>query len=123
MLKSSKLFVFCSLLATAPLLWANDENVVDIEMYQTTPDEIAMLAVVMESCPKLIKVNDDYHNNMKIIVESHLPEAKNALAELKIRANSEEYRKLMADSRKAFNDMGDASNRELCESIRDYNGE
>lgn len=117
--KQKYLIFYFSLLLSISNVYA-DERELDIGMNQVTSHELAMLAVVINSCPKLIEVTPEYQNNIKAIVATYLPDSKNPLAELQIYSQSEELRPLMLESQQIFNSMGDKSNKTLCEDIRDH---
>lgn len=114
-----KMMTMGMILAVSSTTFANDDQL-DIDLTQITADEIAMLAVVVESCPQLIEVTPAYQNNIKKIVAAHLPDAKNPIAELQIRSQSDELRSLMVENRRLFNEVGEEANKSLCEDIRDY---
>lgn len=118
--RSLKMCLSFALLFNLNHAFAQENNEVDFDMNQVTAHELAMLAVVVESCPTLIKPTAEYQNNIKKIVTAHLPDAKNPLAELKIRSQSDELKTLMVEARQTFNEMGDEANTSLCEDIRDY---
>lgn len=121
-LKKRCVILSLSLMSILPNAFANQEQVNehDFNMNQITSHELAMLSVIVDACPSLIEVTPDYQKNIKAIVTAHLPDAKNPLAELKIRSQSDELRPLMLEAQQIFAEIGDEANKSLCEDIRDY---
>lgn len=98
----------------------NNEQTLNIDFTQTTPQELAAVAIIDESCQSLIQIDDLYHKGLQRLMKELLPNNANPIADLRILTQSKAFEPMMLEARQDAQNAGDVKNREICLDIQRY---
>ncbi|ENV36485.1 hypothetical protein HWI77_10940 [Acinetobacter venetianus] len=85
-----------------------------------TPQELAAIYVISETCPKLIGKDLKFNKAYENLVKAYLNNDPNAVEVLNKRAKSKDFQAALKEARADAKAASEEDNRQICDDVRNY---